>query len=539
MALLVSLVACAPGLLGTWVYDDRSMVENPLFDDFSDVVSVFVRNSADYLGRGKLVDPETTATYRPVTMLTLVGTHAFAPREIAHHAVGWLLHVLTAWLLYLGLSKRDRPGRVDPVAAWLAGLFLLHPIGVEAYVWINGRSDLVAGFFLALLVVLRPGRARLSIALMAAWLLIGFLGTAAKLPFAIAALFLGLGAWLRQGADARRGSHVALAASLTCGIGLFVLLRMRHTPFADHVGATMGMGAAAFWAPAPKVAATAVHALLSLRASAMQSMAWNAIQPWSLAQATAAFALLVSVAGLVWKRDWGGVAYVAGALLTLAPTLFVTQRIWFGFDRYLYMPLILALLAAEPYVRRLVARLASRKGFVRLVAISVLLLAAFNTNMASRAYAGHVEFMQALLDERPEDPTVHVYVTSMLHVMGDRENAAEQLRKIPAPPWPKAVIVPQTRFAADLGNAPLFEKTIAYGKTTYPNDPEVMLETMRWDYQHRRLDDLIESAKSFPQDNAAACVDARDQIREWSKTLEADEQRRLSNAADELRCTGG
>jgi hypothetical protein len=514
------------------------MVENPLFDEFSDVLSVFVRTSADYLGRGKL-NPETTSTYRPVTMLTLVGTHAFAPREIAHHAVGWLLHVLTAWLLYLGLSKRNSPGRVDPVAAWLAGLFLLHPVGVEAYVWINGRSDLVAGFFLALLVVLRPGRARLSIALVAAWLLIGFLGTAAKLPFAVAALFLWVGAWLRQEAASRRASHLALAASLTSGIGLFVLLRMLYTPFADHVGATVGSGAAAFWAPAPKVAATAVHALVSLRASAMQSMAWNAIQPWSLAQATAAFVLLLSVAGLVWRRDWGGVAYVAGALLTLAPTLFVTQRIWFGFDRYLYMPLILALLAAEPYVRRLVARLASRRRFVRLVGASVLLIAALSTNFASLAYAGHAEFMQALLNERPEDPTVHVYVTSMLHAMGDRENAAEQLRKLPGPPWPRATIVPQIRFAADLGNRPLFDETIVYAKTTYPDDPEIVLETMRWDYQHRRLEQLIESARNFPEDDAAACAAARDQIRQWSETLDEAEQRRLGDAANQLRCAGG
>ena len=534
IALIVSAIACAPGLLGTWVYDDRSMVENPLYDDFSDVLSVFSRNSADYLGRGKL-NPQTVATYRPLTMLTLVGTHAVAPRPIVHHALGWLLHVLTAWLLYVGLAKSDGQRRLDAVAAWLAALFLLHPVGVEAYVWINGRSDLVAGVLLAVLVVLRPGRTPVSAAAMAGWLAIGFLGTAGKLPFAAAGLFLWTGAWLRQEKEARRGAQAALALSLCGGIGLFVVLRSLHTPLADHVGSAFSAGSVALWTPAPKLTAEAVQALISLRASAMRSMAWTATQGWSVGQVVSAVALLLAVVGLVWRRDWGGVAYLSGALVTFMPTLFVTQRVWFGFDRYLYMPLIMLLLAAEPYARELSARLASRSRFLRVVAASLLSLAAVNTNLASRAYAGHVEFMEAMLRERPEDPTVHIYITSMLHVMGDKQNAAEQLRKVPGPPWPKAMIVPQARFASDLGNFALLDETIAYGRAEYPDDPEIALETVRLAQQYRRFDEVIELTKHFPADQQT-CMAVRQEIRQWSETLEDPERNRLRQAADRLHC---
>jgi hypothetical protein len=534
LAVIVSALACAPGLLGTWVYDDRTMLDNPLYDEVSDALQVFSYNSADYIGRGEL-NRDATTTYRPVTMFTLVATHALAPKPWVHHAVGWLLHLLTAGLLYLGLATRPRSLRIDGVAAWLGAVFLFHPIGVEAYVWINGRSDLVAGLFLALLVLLRPGRAPVSVATAALWLAIGFLGTAAKLPFAVAALFLWLGAWLRLEPERRGRSDLALPVALSCGIAPFVALRMLYSPLVEYVSAGAGFDAISLWAPAPKFAAESAYALLSFGATSMQSMAWNAVRPWTAAETVGAAAVLLSTGGLLWRRDWGGLAYAAGALLTIAPTLFVAQSIWFGFDRYLYMPLILVLLAVEPYLRELGARLRSRRRFIALAGASVLLIAIVDTHLASRAYASHLDLLDAMLTERPNDPTVRLYVVGTLLQKGDKQNAAEQFGHMPGPPWPKATIVQQARIARDLEATEMLAATIEYGRSTYPDDPWITFHSMHWDYRNERFDDLLASARRFPVEDSA-CTFVRQQLLQWAGSAEGDARTRLHAAANAMHC---
>jgi hypothetical protein len=86
-------------------------------------------------------------------MFTLLASHALVPRPWLHHAVSWGLHVATAASLYVLLLRRvSNHGwrHADGAAFVLAALFLLHPVTAEAYVWINGRSDLLAGFWLAM-----------------------------------------------------------------------------------------------------------------------------------------------------------------------------------------------------------------------------------------------------------------------------------------------------------------------------------------------------------------------------------------------------
>ena len=156
--------ACAsPGLFGTWVYDDQRMVDNPVYDGWDDVAAVFSRTALDYLIAPDSTEavPRGSETYRPVTMLVLVSTHVIAQSALLHHLVGWLLHVTVAGLLLLALRQTLlRAGEPVGCTPWcLATIFLLHPVGVEAYVWINGRSDLMAGVFvmLAALVSLEAG----------------------------------------------------------------------------------------------------------------------------------------------------------------------------------------------------------------------------------------------------------------------------------------------------------------------------------------------------------------------------------------------
>lgn len=532
---VISALACAPGLLGTWVYDDQTMVGNPLYDDVSDALNVFSYNSADYIGRGKL-DRNATTTYRPITMLTLVGTHALAPKPWVHHIIGWILHLLVGGLLYLGLARRPWSWHIDPVAAWLAALFLFHPVCVESYVWINGRSDLMAGLFLALLVVLRPGRVPVSVVTTFSYLAIGFLGTAAKLPFALASLCLWAGAWLRQEREGRNASQLILPVALSCGISLFVALRMLYSPLADYVAASTGYGATSLWAPAPKVAAGAAYALLSLGADSMQSMAWNAIRPWTWGERSGVLVMLAAAAGLFWRRDWGGLIYAGGALLTLAPTLFVAQSVWFGFDRYLYMPLILLLVAAEPYVRELVSRLKSHGRFLKIAGAAILLVAAIDTHLASRAYASHVAFLGAMLSERPDDPTVRLYIVGSLLLRGDKASAKEQFRQLPGPPWPRASIVPQARISRDLGDTEMLGRTIEYGRAMYPNDPGISFHGMHWDYQNERFDDLLATARRFPPTDSE-CAAVQEQLVRWSESTEGRGRDRLREAADAVKCT--
>lgn len=89
---------------------------------------------------------ETTASnWAPVTSLSIALSDAIhGPDPGAYAATNVLLHALAGVLLFLALLRLT--DRVGP-AAWVAGVFALHPLHVESVVWISQRKEVLAGLF--------------------------------------------------------------------------------------------------------------------------------------------------------------------------------------------------------------------------------------------------------------------------------------------------------------------------------------------------------------------------------------------------------
>ena len=443
MAVAGSAAATWVGLSGSWVGDDWHMVHNYLYGDWAELGAVFRRNAASYLFVEDKVGP-----YRPATMLTLIATHLLAPEPWLHHAVSWALHAATSLLLFAALrgqpptASNAESASSNFAAAGLAALFFVHPVNVESYVWINGRSDLFAGFWLVALVfwLSQTSRARRP-----RWLqlfvlgLIAFLGASSKLPFAIAAVAAWLAWASRRPAAASRWAGSAIAA----GIGVHLVLRAVFAPFRGQLGASENVFAdPAIWAAVPKLVGKGAAALLSFRAEAMQSLSWVLFGPWSLADGLGLALVLLILAFLVFRRDGPGLAYAVGAILTLAPVAIVSGAFWMGFDRYLYMPSILALLATAPYVSRAVSRGREWRFTLGVLALGLLGYAASQTHAASRAYASQEAYDRALLRDHADDPSIHFYFARIAARHDDEVRLREQLSAMPSPPWPRPIIVP-------------------------------------------------------------------------------------------------
>jgi protein O-mannosyl-transferase len=117
---------------------------------------------------------------RPVLMSTYWLNFTISGRQtFSYHVLSLLLHVVTAWIVFLLLRRLLELAEVNldrqMLALFGAGLFLLHPIQTESVAYIAGRSEVVAGLFYC-----------------AAWLVfVNHFGAATKFRTAIQILLLG------------------------------------------------------------------------------------------------------------------------------------------------------------------------------------------------------------------------------------------------------------------------------------------------------------------------------------------------------------
>ena len=481
----VSLAAAWSGLSGTWVGDDWHMVGNYLYADWAELGAVFQRNAAYYLFADERIG---AGPYRPITMLTLLGTHLLGPEPWLHHALSWLLHALTAVLLFLVLrhqlaERGASTWAVDVTGIVLTACFALHPVQVESYVWINGRSDLLAGLWLVVLLLLLelPSTDRVRRLRPVMLALVAFLGVGSKLPFAFAA-GAGWAAWAMRG---RPSWRLQAGLAIVGALGLHVVLRATFAPFDGSVGSSTGIVRdQAVWLAIPKLWADAVWALVSLRAEAMQSLSWALYRPWSFSSILGLVLAVLAVGALIWRRDRSGLAYVIGGMLTLAPVVLVSRSFWMGFDRYLYMPSVLFVLAAGPYVLKLVvAASTTRRARAFAVAGAALLVAlALQTKRASATYSSQAAHDAALVEDHPLDPTVHYYLARAAGRSGDLALLDARLAQMPGPPWPRAIAVPTYELAARIGNDEKTRQAIsALVETTGPEHcTETRERLLRW-----------------------------------------------------------
>ena len=97
--------------------------------------------------------------WHPVTWLShMLDVELFGLNPVGHHAVSLLLHLANSLLLF-SLFRMMTGATVKSL--FLAALFALHPLHVEAVAWISGRKDLLSTLFglLTLLAYVRYSRA--------------------------------------------------------------------------------------------------------------------------------------------------------------------------------------------------------------------------------------------------------------------------------------------------------------------------------------------------------------------------------------------
>jgi hypothetical protein len=114
-----------------------------LADDF--IILKAVSSSARPGLRALLTATGGDGFYRPLTTLSLALTGEWAGLDpIAWHTAGLAVHFANS-LFVLGLARHLCSGRLAALLA--AALFALHGTRPEAVVWISGRPDLLAAFF--------------------------------------------------------------------------------------------------------------------------------------------------------------------------------------------------------------------------------------------------------------------------------------------------------------------------------------------------------------------------------------------------------
>ncbi|MBW2548813.1 MAG: hypothetical protein JRE82_16630, partial [Deltaproteobacteria bacterium] len=215
------------------------------------------------------------------------------------------------------------------------------------------------------------------------------------------------------------------------------------------------------WLALPKLFGRGLVALVALRAEAMQSLSWTLFGPWSFYDGLGLVLIALVLLALFRRRDWPSLIYFVGAFLTLAPVVVVSRSFWMGFDRYLYMPSVLLLLAAAQVSLHGPREASERRRLAyRVLGVALLVVAAVGTREASRAYASQEAFDQALLRDHSDDPTIHYYFARAANRSGDEADLRERLSAMPPLPWPRPIIAPIYELALKISDTPRAHQAI-------------------------------------------------------------------------------
>ena len=334
--------------------------------------------------------------YRPLVILSLALDHrVFGDNPGGFHVTNLIVHLLTTSVLFR-LLRRD--GATGYVAALGSALWALYPRLTEASAWIAGRTDVLAGFFVLLALLVRRSTSKLARLGSASLLLLGLLCKETALAGVLAVVVLearGLGS--QTGAE-RAKRLVPTFAALGC-----------YASFRLHA---LGGAANALALPMVKRGPALAEAL--------GRYTWMLLTPWLpdaqigrlrvRAPAFVVLGCLSLVAALFWawrgrkrlaKEQAGYVALGLGALsLALYAIPFSVNAI--AADRFLYLPLAALTLLATPALSRWSVR------FRALPAITLAVCSSFGvaTFLRASAWADEVEFWSATFRRHPEEPSM-------------------------------------------------------------------------------------------------------------------------------------
>lgn len=427
MAVALVAVAVFSGALGgDFVYDDtRQIVDNPLIQEGRHLGRALTSDVWAFKGDG---GTPVSSYWRPLFVLWLAANHTLfgLGATFGWHLALLLAHAavtLLAWLLVRRLAPAAGGGAATATAVAL--LFAVHPVHVESVAWISGAPDvLMAAAFLGALVLVvldarAPRRGR-------RWLAAG-LALAAMLAKEVAVVFPAVAAAAvvalpasSAAAGGRRWRRAA-AAALPGAVAAALYLAARWAVLGGlSAGAQQpGLGWPDELASAPAVLGFYLRQVLwpaSLSpAYPLRTAAADSVSAATLWLPLAALAAAAAVIWWVARRRPEARLGVALFLLPLAPALhlraFTAEQI--VHDRYLYLPLLGALMVAVPAVEELAAALLRRWPRRRAAAPAALVLAlaglaavplALTTVRYSRVWGDEVRLWRRAVAADPASP---------------------------------------------------------------------------------------------------------------------------------------
>jgi tetratricopeptide (TPR) repeat protein len=344
---LMVLVVYARTIDAPFFWDDRHLILE------SEQVTTF--RGLAYFSEPFWSRPESAdarAYYRPITVASLALDHAIhGPNAAGFHLTNAFLHAVNSLLLF-GLLRRHRVGPIPSLIVAL--LWGLHPRLSEAAAWVSGRTDLLAGMFVLLaLLVHRVGSSKrgLGVSLL---LLLGLLSKEVALAGVVSVVALEL--WPRVGRSLR--ARLTGAAFPLMALGAYLALRARAlqggdpSAVLDHVRLTLAQRAVAVLGALGHYAwMLAVPWLPSLQHGDME----HVDTPFAVAGAVVALAVVLGT--IMCRRRLlatrplviVGAAWTAVGLGLVIHAFPISLRV-LASDRFLYLPLAGLALVAGPYL---------------------------------------------------------------------------------------------------------------------------------------------------------------------------------------------
>ncbi len=455
LAALAAALAFANATGGDFVYDDtRQIVANPLIQSPGRVGEAL---ASDVWAFKATADAPGSNYWRPSFVGWMIINHRlFGLDPGGWHLANLLLHALVTALVF-GLLRQLRLD--DRVAAAVALLFAVHPVHTESVAWISGSPDLIlaAGSLGAMWATLsaleKPAPWKWPVAGVCGVVAVTSKEVGVVLPgLVFAAVMLAPAGGDTEGAsgDARRFRRAALASLpfIVLAVVYFVLRLRVIEGFSQEAPWSHGLLEAVFTAPAV-IAFYLRQLFLPLWLGPVYPL--RPVGPADVGAGSFVMPLIVliaAVAAAVWMARRGRVQAIGLAVfvLTLLPALnlaaFPPEHL--VHDRYLYLPLLGALMMVVPTVAGLLAkgRTYERAATLTLAGAGVVsLILALSTVRYNAVWMSEDRLWARAVETDPGSASSWVQHAVALRRAGRDGEAARALdRSIAIAPMPPALI---------------------------------------------------------------------------------------------------
>jgi protein O-mannosyl-transferase len=396
--------------------------------------NVQVRRGLTLAGVASAFSTGEIANWQPlVTLSHMLDCQLYGLDPAGHHATNAVIHAANAVVLFLALESMTAAAWPS---AWVAALFALHPLQVEAVAWISSRKDVLSALFGFLAVWAYGAYARqggIARYLLTALLLAASLMSKPMLV-TLPALLVLLDYWplgrLRDVRDVPRMIVEKLPLLLLSAGSIAVTLAVQARAWSVSTVPVLPLGERVTNATMSyvrylgKVLWPSPLSLLYPHPNLPGGTPWTA---WQLATAAV---ILVVVSALVLRsgRDYaivGWLWYVVGILPVsgLVPSGFEAMA-----DRFMYVPIVGLLVIVAWGGTELGASGTRARAAVGALAVVVAVAAGARAFVQLGNWRDSITLYESSLRAAPDPPVLHYNLANALHAAGRDEEAIRNYR---------------------------------------------------------------------------------------------------------------